>query len=51
MQEAGGRSQAQNGQAVTKEERCRFPFWYKGRLRYECVELESSSTSSKVFSN
>ena len=49
MQEVGGGSDPQNGQAITKEERCLFPYWYNGRLRYECVELEASSTSSRVF--
>ena len=51
MQEVGGRSDPQNGQGITKEESCHFPFWYNGRLRYECVELEGSSTSSRVFNH
>ena len=50
--EAGGRSETLNGQEpTTEEERCHFPFWYQGRLRYECVELDTtSSTSSQVVS-
>ena len=48
MQEAGGRSKPQNGQASTKGERCHFPFWYKDRLRYECVKRDTSSTSAQV---
>lgn len=45
MHEAGGRPRPRNGQTNrTREERCHFPFWYKDRLRYECVKLDASQT-------
>ena len=49
--EIGGRAESLNGQQTSREERCHFPFWHQGRLRYECVELDttSSSSSSQVF--
>ena len=48
VQEVAGPSRPPNEQTSSIEERCHFPFWYKGRLRYECVKLDTSSTSSQV---
>ena len=44
--EIGGRAESLNGQQTSREERCHFPFWHQGRLRYECVELDTTSSSS-----
>ena len=44
--EIGGRAESLNGQQTSREERCHFPFWHEGRLRYECVELDTTSSTS-----
>ena len=47
VQEIGGLSPKEDASII--EERCHFPFWYKGRLRYECVEREGATISSQVI--
>ena len=48
MTEAGGRGRPSNQANNVGEESCQFPFWYKDRLRYECVKRDDLSTSSRV---
>ena len=48
VQETASSSRTPSGEMGIKEERCHFPFWYNGRLRYECVQLDSTPTSSQV---
>ena len=47
VHETGGLSPKEDPSII--EERCHFPFWYKGRLRYECVEREGATKSSQVI--
>ena len=48
MTEAGGRRGPSNQANNIGEESCQFPFWYKDRLRYECVKRHGLSTSFRV---